>query len=84
MRKIERSREVRQWLKLFTQWLSLGVIIDSTVNDGKNIKKAGGWIKDRWSALKNKFKKQFSPYVRGFHGLFIFSCCFMNIGGMKK
>ncbi len=56
-KNIERSREVRQWVKLGVEIVSLGAMLDCTVNNGQGIKTAHTWFKDKWSALKRKFSK---------------------------
>lgn len=56
-KNIEKSREVRQWFNLFTRWISLGALVDCTVNEGKTIKSAGNWIKSKWNSLKDNFRR---------------------------
>ena len=57
--KLEKSREIRQWLKMLSGWIFTGAMIDCTINEGKNVKKSVNWISNKWSGLKAKIRNRF-------------------------
>ena len=53
-KNIEKSREIRQWIKLGIEGASLLAAVDYISTDGKHIKKIRDWSKDKIDRIKNK------------------------------
>ncbi len=52
MGNIERSREIRQWIKLIVNGVSTAVVVDYMATEGKNTKNVCNWIKSKWADLR--------------------------------
>lgn len=49
---IEKSREIRQWVKLIVSGGYIAVVVDYIATEGKNTKNVCDWIKTKLSNLR--------------------------------